>query len=339
MLPGGKIRVGDLGTDYCLLRQAKVDDPGFKDLCESVKVHGVLQAVRVAYDDVTKKYQLIDGLQRLTAAKLTRGEDYEINATVADMPNRTGIITQQIAANKDRVATKPGEVSKALRIIISESEGALTHKELAEIIGQSPAYVGKILRLEGLGKEINELVDAGQICLDNALTLLKLKPEYRPAYITDAVALGVKDFDKKVVARLEQIRAENAGAKTGSTEFVPTARSRSLSELRAAADNASLCADLAGFAKDTAEAVRIGILYALSLDPKSLEAAKAAYEDAAKKKAEDKANREAAAALAREQAARALADKHRTGMTPDQLAAIQKQAAELLAKQQAATQK
>lgn len=292
------------------LREVNQESVGFLELVEDVKRNGVVNpvTVRVVTTDLGEQYQLVDGLHRLTAARAAGLE--EMNVQVVDVDD-VGVLMMQISMNAHTIDTRPIEYTTALKQILS-AKPFMTLAELGRDIGKSAAWIEQRLSLSNITNDvIKTLINEGKITLVNAYALAKLPVEEHADWITQAQVESISEFAPKVDARVKELKAAARQSREAAPQgFVPVAILRKFGELKKAPEDSQLLAQLATFAGSLEDAVKLGIQFAMNLDPLSIEAQKASYDS--KKAAEaqakiDKAKkREEAAAAKSAEASAAL---------------------------------
>lgn len=279
------------------LREVNREDIEFQQLCRSIKNEGVLLPIlirplpNVATPNGEQMYGLIDGLQRFTASKDNGFDTVPARVMEADEYQTH---TKQFIANFQRVRTKPvafGQHIMRMSMMCPEK----TSSQIAEELGCSEDYLNKATGLQTLTPEIGVMVDNGEISLANSIALSKLPAEEQADFLEQAQTLASAEFVQLVKARSVELKAaEKQGRKPKSAEFEPVARALSKKELLAELEtrqSMSAVLDALG-ANSAAEGFVAGLQFAVSLDPISVNAAKAKFDDR-------QAEREAAKAKAK----------------------------------------
>lgn len=140
-----------------------------EELAESIKSQGVMQpiVVRLIGDD---KYEIIAGERRWRATQIA-GLD-TIPAIVRDVPDETAI-AMALIENIQREDLNPMEEAVALKRLQDEFE--LTHQEVADTVGKSRTAVTNLLRLINLTKEVQTMLEHGDLDMGHARCLLSLE--------------------------------------------------------------------------------------------------------------------------------------------------------------------
>lgn len=316
------IPLADIRPNEIALRGVDQDDLAFQQLADSIKSEGVLSAIstREKKDAETGAtyYELIDGLQRYTAAKLAGMTD--IPAQILDRDDEEVMIAQ-IVGNAKRVETKPVDFANQIRKL-NAARPLMTLSEMADMLHSSAGWLEQILRLRGLHASVKPLVNDGHISLANAFALAKLPPDEQVPYLEDAQTKPAAEFVGPVLERAKAIKiAMRAGKDASEAEFNPIPRLRKLNEIEEALKNSDIAVSVVqSYAanvpdsgiKDARSAnvgFMLGIQWATKLDADSVEKAKSEFE--AKKRAteEEKTRRTAERATKKEQEAAERAAK------------------------------
>jgi len=291
------------------LREVNKEDEGYVGLVDSVRQVGVLNPITVREvrdaDTGQKFYSLIDGLHRYNAAQDAGLE--EIPCHILSM-DECQVLEAQLMANIHKVETRPVEYTKQLGRILGHNP-LMTAAELSVKLGKSPTWVGQRLNLIKLDEKIQALVDDGTINLTNAIAMSKLPVEEQGNFVERAMTMTPAEFTPTINARIKEIRdAKRQGREAQPAEFVPVPHLRKLGEIKGELDACVVGPQLVkeqGLRKPD-EIWKAAIAWVLSVDPASIEVAKAKHEA---RKAEQEANKvkraeeRAAAKAAKAQAA------------------------------------
>ncbi len=169
-----------------------------QELADSIKVHGVIQAVVVAPAG-ERGYYLIVGERRCRAARmagLTR-----IPAVVKDYDERD-MLEIALVENLLRDDLNPIEEATAFRRLIDEF--GLTQEELGKRLGKSRPAIANAVRLLALPQKVQEAIVRGELSAGQARPLLTLTDSARQ-----------EELAKEIVSRqLTAREAENLAAAT-----------------------------------------------------------------------------------------------------------------------------
>jgi len=297
------------------LRNVNRMSPTYKELVDSVKRSGILNAilVREIVDPRTKVvvYGLIDGLHRFSAAQdagLT-----EIPAQVRSMED-AAVLEAQVIANVQKVETRPVEYSKQLVRILAQNP-LLTLDELSSRLAKSPTWLNERLGLVKLDEAIGKLVDEGRICLSNGYAIAKLSaiaPEEVSNYVDRAMVMSPNEFVPTITSRVKELKElRRQGRDATPATFQPVAHIRKLGELKEEMENPKVGPVLIKElnVKTPKEAFELGVKWALHMDPASIELQKQKdAERKAKLEAEKLKRKEEREKKSEEEARKAAAD-------------------------------
>lgn len=293
------VPIADIRPNPNALRDVDPESEDFIGIKNSIQQRGFVGTIagRPATDPVTKEHvvEIIDGLQRFTACKLLGLATVPIN--VKEMSD-DDVLVSQILMNVHRVETRPIEYTRQI-IRILEKNPHLTRAQLATNLGKSPQWLDQRLSLVNIKDEtVQKLIDESKITLANAFLLAKLAavaPNELSDYVDRAMTLPNEEFLPLVSGRIQQIKtALKQGQKPTRHVFTPVPVLRSMKEINTEIEsNLANTKQLLAMVKDTAAAFRLGLQWAVQLDPKTLEVKKAKFEaevaerEAAKKKREE----------------------------------------------------
>lgn len=319
------VRLDQIRVNPAALREVDKEGVQFQELLGSIRSQGVLSSVSLRYKpgDDGKEYELIDGLQRFSASqmvgtgvveqfeevKASGGEIRKVGLIPAQILERSDEDTlyAQIITNVQRVDTKPVEYARGLRRLLGFNP-LMTEAELAVKLSKSPAWISKQLGLLKLHDSIKPLVNDGKVNLSNAYALAKLPAEEQIQWLTRAQTEAPDVFGAAALERVKQLRdANRKGAEAGPAVFTPIPHIRkkseiqdevkSLNTLRVIANETNALSGIQANADGIKAAFDRGLALALnwtmSLDPKSIQAQKAEFDERQKQEAEKKARREA----------------------------------------------
>lgn len=189
------------------------------DLADSIKAQGVVQPIvarpLAKNGGTTQRYEIIAGERRWRAAQLAGLA--EIPAVIRDVEDDSAI-AMALIENIQRENLNPMEEAKALDRLVKEFD--LTHQEAAEAVGRSRASVSNLLRLLDLSDKVKPMVEARQIEMGHARTLLGISDNGQQFEVARQVArkgLSVRATEQLVRkmtsgAAPKKTPAENASA-------------------------------------------------------------------------------------------------------------------------------
>ncbi len=144
------------------------DQDELETLAESIKQHGVIQAILVR-PIKANKYEIIAGERRFRAAKIAGLT--KIQAEVRELSDEKAQIYAMVE-NLQRADLNPMEQAKGLASMIDLLK--ITHQQAADAVGKSRVAVTNQLRLLTLHKDVQTKVEAGVLEMGQARALLGL---------------------------------------------------------------------------------------------------------------------------------------------------------------------
>ena len=197
--------------------RTKMDEAALRELADSIRAQGVLQAILVrpidnANGSVT--HEIIAGERRFRAAKL---------AGLTEVPVLVREVDDQAAAamalieHMQREDLNPMEEARGVQRLIEEFK--FTHEQAAEAVGRSRSAVSNLLRLLNLAKPVQSMLMAGDLDMGHARALLAVDSATQIALANEVVAkkLSVRDAEK--LATRASLGQKNS--KTGSKAEKP----------------------------------------------------------------------------------------------------------------------
>lgn len=180
-----------------LLRQAMTKRPDFKEMLESIRVHGVGKSIllRRTYEDEEgnkidgpPRYIICDGMQRYTCSCMTGKPD--IPALVLDGVDEGDALEMQIQLNKHQVRTGAKQFAQGIKQIF-DRHPERTLKQQAKRLRVSDSWLKDQLNIAAIpdSHPATTLLNDGKIVLSNGYTLAKL---FKVAAM-EPVDLGVCD--------------------------------------------------------------------------------------------------------------------------------------------------
>lgn len=149
----------------------EIDTNALEELAESIRSQGIIQPI-VVRSIGQKRFEIIAGERRWRAAQLT--DLKEIPAIIRDIPDEAAI-AMALIENIQR--ENLNAIEEALALHRLSEEFALTHQEIAKIVGKSRATITNLLRLLTLSSDVKNLVEKGALEMGHARALLTLHPE------------------------------------------------------------------------------------------------------------------------------------------------------------------
>ncbi|HEX5695084.1 MAG TPA: ParB/RepB/Spo0J family partition protein [Acidimicrobiia bacterium] len=189
--------------------RVRFDDDSLEELAASMKEVGVLQPIVVTGGD--EGYVLIAGERRWRAAK--RAGLAVIPAVVREATG-TSTLVEALVENVQRQDLTPLEEAHAYQHLL-ENYG-MTQEQVAARVGKSRPTIANTLRLLQLPKEVQELVESGELSAGHARALVGLEDEAYAFHLASrAVDDGwsVRQIEDAVRARKAADRREPKGVR------------------------------------------------------------------------------------------------------------------------------
>ncbi|MCH4056870.1 ParB/RepB/Spo0J family partition protein [Lapidilactobacillus gannanensis] len=169
------------------------DEEALQELANSIKQSGVFQPIILRKS--INGYEIIAGERRFRASKIAGKQT--IPAIVRQI-DETQMMEIAVLENLQREDLTPLEEAEAYQTLIKKL--ALTQEEVSERIGKSRPYIANYLRLLTLPEQTKKYLQAGQLSMGQARTLLSLKHKEQ----IDQVAKKAL-ADNLTVRQLEQL--------------------------------------------------------------------------------------------------------------------------------------
>lgn len=172
------------------------DQNKLQELADSIKQNGVLQPIIVRHNPKNNsQYELLAGERRWRASQLA--EMTTIPAIVRKLDDDQ-MLQAAILENLQREDLTPLEEAQAYRDMMDGLN--LTQAQVAKRLGKARSAVANFLRLLNLPDEVKDLLNAGQLSMGQARTLLGLHNKRRITPVAKrAIAEGM------TVRQLEQL--------------------------------------------------------------------------------------------------------------------------------------
>lgn len=277
------------------LRRANIDSESFQGLVASIREKGPITSLTVRpYKDekgnvIENEFELIDGLQRLTAATQLGLKEFPV--TIHDMDNES-VLMAQILTNIHKIETRPVEYTQQLKRIMGLTP-TMTRADLARKLGKSTQWVDNRLSIDKIiDPKIQELIDSGKINVASAYALAKLPPEEQPTWVSKAVGDPQAQFVEAVNQRVREIRNERRKGKDAAPpKFEAVPHLRTMRDIKSEAESMVAFKKLAP--KTPQEAWTAAFNWIRHLDPESVALAEKKWNEDRAKAEEAKAQRKA----------------------------------------------
>lgn len=208
----GSLPITQIRPDPQQVRKVRTNGESFDGLVASIREHGVIQPITVAWVAHDKVFQVITGERRYQAAKRAKLEFIPVIIRNVDDTKKS---VEQLVENIQRENLNPIEEAKAFQRYLAATR--TTQEELAKTIGKSKAYVsGSLSLLEKLSRaEQTYLEQVESSDLPNKSLLLEAVRTDDPA-VRGAILRGRY---KRQQAR-EVLRSGRASIGRARTKFV-----------------------------------------------------------------------------------------------------------------------
>lgn len=181
-----------------------------QELADSIGAQGVVQPI-VVRPIGGGKYEIIAGERRWRAAQLAGL--HTIPSVVRDVPDSAAIAIALIE-NIQRENLSPLEEAYALQRLLDEFD--MTHQQAAEAVGRSRAAVSNLLRLQELNKDVQAMLQQGELEMGHGRALLGLRGGTQTAAATRVVkrGLSVRETEQLVRRENEQLKRPKSATVT-----------------------------------------------------------------------------------------------------------------------------
>lgn len=193
------------------------DQEKLLELSESIKKHGLLQAILVVKNS-DGKYTLVSGERRLRAHKLAKIE--KISAIITDI-EELELRELALIENIQRDDLNIIELAYSFAQLINEH--SLTHDELSLKVYKSRSYITNALRLLQLSSYVQQLLANNKLTSGHAKVMLGLKDDEQKK-VSDSIIgqkLSVRETEKLVknIKLGTAIKSKNTKANTVNYDF------------------------------------------------------------------------------------------------------------------------
>lgn len=178
-----------------------LNEDGIKELAESIKTHGVLQAITVRPKD--DKFEIIAGERRWRASQIAGLT--EIPAIVKNVGEREAV-TIRTVENLQREDISPMDEAENLAILSREG---LSNKEIAAAVCKPESYISRMITITNLIPDFKSLVVSGFITKSVAVMIARYPKELQAEILgdidTNEPAPSVHEIKYLVAHRLKQL--------------------------------------------------------------------------------------------------------------------------------------
>lgn len=187
------------------------DEDALSRLADSIRSRGILQPIRVRWDEGKGRYVIIAGERRWRAA--VRADLTVMPCVVDDRPATPGeILAMQMVENCLREDLKPVEQARAFQALMDLN--GWSGNQLAKELGVSQSGVVQALALLDLPAPVQAAVDGGELPASSAYAISTLEdPDAQAAVAARVVAEGLSRAETVAAVRRASGRASGATSK------------------------------------------------------------------------------------------------------------------------------
>lgn len=296
-----EIPIDIVDTSWCMLRSVEKTVTEYEDLKNAIKARGILKPLllrRIVQIDGKVLLSLVDGLHRLTVAKDLGYTTVE--GKILDDCSDDEALALQVITNIPYIDTKKAAIARQIKLIIernsqtSDKAKQMSMGDIAQMMGGMKLSTLKdLLTLTKLPKEVQDLVDIGEIKLVNALQLAKLPDkDYTTEWVDRARTLDTSMFTNLVKNRVAEYRTKTVTSTDTKTKtFTPTPKYRSQREILDEISSPKRLLYIIEAKKlNPLEAMKEGLRFCLNIDAVTLQERIEAYMDLVRR--EEVRNRE-----------------------------------------------
>ncbi|WP_238140914.1 ParB/RepB/Spo0J family partition protein [Pediococcus damnosus] len=198
------------------------DSKALRELANSIQASGVFQPI-IVRQPVSKanQYELIAGERRYRAAKMAGL--HTISALISQL-NDAETMEAAVIENLQREDLTPLEEAQAYDSLMAKLN--FTQAQVSEKLGKSRPYIANYLRLLRLPKTIKDMLQAGDLSMGQARTLLALKDRHKLIPLAKRVVsehLTVRQLEN-LVNRLNEQQVSKKKALTNTHKESPYVR-------------------------------------------------------------------------------------------------------------------
>jgi ParB family chromosome partitioning protein len=212
---GNEIPVDRLTRDPSQPREI-FDEASLQELVESIESLGVLQPVRVRWDEELGMYIVIAGERRLRAAKMAGLKAIPCVVQEGELTESQRLI-EQLAENIIRADLQPVEQAKAFRRVMDLN--GWSARQLAREMHIADANVVRALALLDLPEAVQMQVESGRLAPSVAYEVSRLDTAEEQASLAERIVAEKLTRDQAVAAVQARKSGQAAPAKRTRQEF------------------------------------------------------------------------------------------------------------------------
>jgi ParB family chromosome partitioning protein len=201
------------------------DDEELSGLCESIKVHGLLQPLVVRQTE--EGFQLIAGERRLRAVQSLGLA--EVPVRVVNLNDRE-VLEAALVENIQRSDLNPIEKAQGFKDYLDRFQ--VTQEDLAQRLGLDRTTVSNLVGLLDLAIEVQDAVRVKQVTLGHAKVLKGIKDKARQVTLCkEVVARGLSVHALEALVRDQKSEPEpGRGGSGGRSEVAKTSHVQSIED-------------------------------------------------------------------------------------------------------------
>lgn len=180
-----------------------------QELADSIRKQGVVQPILVRPLQGTDKYEIIAGERRWRAAQMAGL--HEVPAVIRNVSDQTAACIALIE-NIQREDLNPLEEAQTLSRLLHEFN--MTHESIAEAVGRSRSMVTNLLRLLDLHRDVQTLLQSGELEMGHARAIVALPLEIQPEIAKRVVKSGLSVRETERLVQRSQKRGKNKRTQT-----------------------------------------------------------------------------------------------------------------------------
>lgn len=203
-----EIEVDRIGPDPAQPRE-EFEPEALERLAESLRTRGLLQPIRVRWDEAAGRYIIVCGERRWRAARMAGLAT--VTAIIADGPATPGeLLALQLVENALREDLKPIEQARAFRALM-DARG-WSARQVARELAFPQSTLVKVLALLELPDSVQERVESGAVAPATAYEIARLPDPSAQDELAARVAAGELTRDD-VAAEVRRRAGRSAGPK------------------------------------------------------------------------------------------------------------------------------
>lgn len=192
-MPENKVLIIDIDNiipPYLMLRVVDKRTLDYMELKDSLASHGILNSLLARKSSRFEgKYELIDGMYRLSCAKEIGLS--QVPCVLVSASDEEALL-MQIEANMQRPPTKRAEFAMHLKRLFA-SDPDLTFEALSVRINKNPGWIRDTLQLTRLCEPAKRELDAGNLTLSAAYAMCRLPQDTQEEFLPEAICMSGKD--------------------------------------------------------------------------------------------------------------------------------------------------